>query len=139
MKITPFIRVWSVGLHTFLKPLVRIGNWTRSSLILIVLSFYISLILWPLKDCSAFQRRNVQQYLLLLIYTYGTQYIKWRKNEGGSKILNCGRGTLRFRVLLCWSIFGRLIVDRFIKLSLNLQWLFCFSSFSWNSVCVTNH
>ena len=33
-------------------------------------------------------RRNIQQYLLILIYTYGTQLINWRKNEEGSKILN---------------------------------------------------
>ena len=50
---------------------------------------------------GAHYRRNVQQYLLILIYTYGTQFIKWRKNEGRSKILNWGRGTMRFRFLLC--------------------------------------
>ena len=58
-------------------------------------------------------RRNGQQHLFILIYAYGTRFIKWRKNGGGSNILNWGRGTLRFRVLLCssmsWSIFGCLI------------------------------
>ena len=77
-------------------------------------SVYILSINWYIRsDCEMWQRTvategvgaryrcNVQQYLLILIYTYGTQFIKWRKNEGGSKILNWGRGTLRFRVLLC--------------------------------------
>ena len=54
------------------------------------------------KGVCACYRHNVQQYyLLILICTYGTRFIKWRKNEWGSSILNLGRGTLRFRVLLC--------------------------------------
>ena len=64
-------------------------------------------------------RCNVQQHLLILIYPYGTRFINWRKNEGGSKILNWGRGTLRFRVLLCcvneleyfWTFNSRIFSD----------------------------
>ena len=77
-------------------------------------SVYILSINWYIRsDCEMWQhivtaegvgaryRRNVQQYMLILIYTYGTWFIKWRKNEGGSKSLNWGKGTLRFRVFLC--------------------------------------
>ena len=50
---------------------------------------------------GAHYRRNVQQYLLIMIHRYRTQFIKWRKNLGRSKILSWERGTLRFSVLLC--------------------------------------
>ena len=66
-------------------------------------SVYILSINWYVQsDCEMWQyneyiitagwvgaryRRNIQQYLLILIYTHGTQFIKWRKNEGGSKKL----------------------------------------------------
>ena len=46
-------------------------------------------------------RRDEQQYLLILMHTYGTRFIKWCKNEGGSKILNWWRGTFVFCVHLC--------------------------------------
>ena len=90
-------------------------------------SVYILSINWYIRsDCEMWQhivtaegvgacyRRKVQQCSLRLIYTYGTRFFKWRKNEGGSKILNWGGGTLRFRVLLCCVnelgvFFGRLI------------------------------
>ena len=35
-------------------------------------------------DGDRHYRRNVQQHLLISIYTYGAWFIKWRKNEGES-------------------------------------------------------
>ena len=60
-------------------------------------SVYISSINWYIRsDCEMRQHivtaegvgAIVQLYLLILIYAYGTRFIKWRKNEGGSKIVN---------------------------------------------------
>ena len=60
---------------------------------------------WLLVYCAAADvspyRHNTQQYLLILIDMYGTWFISWHKNDGRSKILNWGRGTLWFCVLLC--------------------------------------
>ena len=71
--------------------------------------------------------RNIQHYLLILIYMYRARFIKWRKNEGGSKILHWGRGTLRFRALLCCvneldSIF--LTFNRSCSKLISLKWFF---------------
>ena len=53
------------------------------------------------EEMGARYRHNVQQDLLKLIYMYRTRFIKWRKNEGGSKILNWGRGVMIFCDLPC--------------------------------------
>ena len=78
-------------------------------------------------DCEMWQHIVTAEgvrYLLILIYTYGTQFIKWRKMEGGSKIFNWGRGicklthwySVSFNVpSMSWCIFGRLIKSYFCK------------------------
>ena len=92
----------------------------------------------PAEEVGVRYRRDVQQYSLILIYPYGTLFFKWRKNEGGSKILNWGRGTLRFRVLLCcvneleyfWALNNFFVCDSKINLKNALD----FSALKWTTL-----